>query len=141
MPNFGDIAVPETLTHERHFQTDINYTLGPNQVGVWGLLSYSMPMAGSLASTIFVGLQIQGNIQDIDVTTYQNSTPAPSGDFGASVNGAGGTDSYLIAKDIAFWSSLAAGTVVTVNMRVATGPYSVNVLVITANGFLRSMRQ
>lgn len=140
MTRFGDIAVSDRLAHEVHFQVNPNATLGTNQAANFFCYSYTMPMTGTLAVTLFTYVRSAGVIQEVS-GVLTPSSPAPAANFGFSVTPIGGGDAYTIGKDIGVWNTMAAGTVVNIYERVGVGVHPPAVNVYAINGFIRSMRQ
>lgn len=140
MTRIGDVTVPTVMAQEYMLYSAPNLTLGPNASTVIDIGSYTMPMTGRLSASLLVCCQWSGQIQEV-TGVLTDSIPAPAEGFGfdLSLDGIGRT-AVITGHVMNRWGVMAAGTGVSLKLRIGVGFFAVNVLVVWAYGWLRSYR-
>lgn len=140
MTRIGDVTIPTTMAHETVLYNPLNVLDGPNASSVYNIGNYTMPMTGRLSASLYVQCEWAGQAQQV-TGVLTDSTPAPSDGFGGdmSLNAISRTcvgTLHVMHR----WPVMAAGTVVTFNLRLNTSFFAANVRTNWVYGWLRSYR-
>lgn len=141
MTKLGDIIIPEPLFDETYLSIGLSGSIPGNANFTYGIGTYRMPMTGSFSAVVMVGVQFTNGIQD--VTGHLGpSTPAANSGFAFQRSGDArdGRTQFMIGKAMYFWSSLASGTTVTLNLNLSTSVYATTISPMWVNGWLRSCK-